>query len=313
MCFYFLDSCVDEDELCPAWASDNGCNVAANPLLKMCRKSCDNCGPCADQHPSCKIWADDGHCYKAPSYMWRNCKASCYVCPQGTSCDWLYDSVTVFIVWWRNRSSISILHLQSHEFDLRFRLGKPLHPETRKLQYVCCKLSNMLDSSWLSGFLSTTWRKLFKQLRTSLQISSCMKSDFQRLEATGWSKKTCCNMMANFHHATEIHWHQICSVSGCLGEELNGQRWTKSRFMGFHQSDTIERDTWNSCQCFSCCFVQALTHHLRQRNHLVLRQKSHHNQKPNQPNLWPPNQQLTHRQNQSTEVTIAYFRTVLRH
>ena len=66
------------------------------------------------------------------------------------------DFTTVFIVRWRNRSSISILHLQSHEFDLRFRLGKPLHPETRKLQYVCCKLSNMLDSSWLSGFLSTT-------------------------------------------------------------------------------------------------------------------------------------------------------------
>ena len=37
--------------------------------------------------------------------------------------------------------------------------------------------------------------KLLQQLAPSLQISSCSKADFHRLDATWWSQQTCCNLL----------------------------------------------------------------------------------------------------------------------
>ena len=53
-------------------------------------------------------------------------------------------------------------------------------------------------------FYPQVWCKLFKKFATRQQISSCIKSDFNRIDTNWWSQQAWCNLMTNLHQAGEI-------------------------------------------------------------------------------------------------------------
>ena len=61
---------------------------------------------------------------------------------------------------------------------------------------------NRLDASCSIRLVKTCYPQaccnLFQQLATSLQISSCNKSDFHELASTWWIQQTCCNLLTTY-------------------------------------------------------------------------------------------------------------------
>ena len=73
----------------------------------------------------------------------------------------------------------------SHQADIRMRSHRLLRPDDNKSAASCqqawCKLI-------FKTFYPQTWLEFFQQPAANLQISSCIKSDFRRLDATWWTQ-----------------------------------------------------------------------------------------------------------------------------
>mmetsp|Transcript_75003 Transcript_75003/g.243770 ORF Transcript_75003/g.243770 Transcript_75003/m.243770 type:complete len:1727 (+) Transcript_75003:161-5341(+) len=107
-------SCLDAEEFCQEWASQDGCATNPSFMLKRCRLSCGACssqvprqcsgdsgdacrqalavpqgtigkqfnggGSCRDSNVLCEEWAEEGGCSSNASFMSSRCPRSCGIC-----------------------------------------------------------------------------------------------------------------------------------------------------------------------------------------------------------------------------------------
>ena len=79
-------------------------------------------------------------------------------------------------------------------------------------QQICCKL--IVKTCYPQACC-----KLFQQVVTSLQMTSCNKPDFNRLVATWWNWQVCCNLLTSFNDKIDSL-QQVCGVFGCVYRKL---------------------------------------------------------------------------------------------
>ena len=100
------------------------------------------------------------------------------------------------------RKSVAGLLPCSHQDDIRMRSNPLLRLDDNKSAASC-------QQAWCKLIVKTFYPqarcKLFQQLIASLQISSCIKSDFHRFDSTWWSKKAWCNIMTQLHEARKVY------------------------------------------------------------------------------------------------------------
>ena len=105
-----IKSCLNENEMCSAWAAIGECERDKEYMKHSCKAACQSClfnidelepnnngddmtcsaddqscqdnnvPTCIDRHEDCEYWASKGECEENPEYMNVKCRLSCLLC-----------------------------------------------------------------------------------------------------------------------------------------------------------------------------------------------------------------------------------------
>ncbi|XP_069950740.1 zinc metalloproteinase nas-4-like [Cherax quadricarinatus] len=97
------DTCEDNSEHCPAWATLGECKINPTWMGVNCRQACLQCGKeCHDNNPYCSYWAEAGECTNNPTYMTIFCKLSCGLCHDSAVAETCEDKHKYCAVWYES-------------------------------------------------------------------------------------------------------------------------------------------------------------------------------------------------------------------